>query len=229
MRNITLILLICYHFTAHAMTPVIDEAAIIKIGFMIDELKAQYEQMQKHFNEAQIHTDLLSGKNAYSDLYNSNADKDTREWAPNSIEEFEDMVNHGFNPGDLEDRYTYYQTKFPAVDLDKIDSKNPNSAHRNLYAYNEDWTKLNLAGFAQTFDAVNNSYERINNLLDEVNTHKSLKQSSDFTNRLLGEVAYLLQNMIQVQNFEMHINAMLQQAELNHLAAHTNFYTFRKK
>lgn len=216
-----------YHIT-YAATPVVDYLAIDQIILTINELEKHYRKMEDQLKEAQMQTSLISGENTFSDLYNSNTDKRAREWAPDSIEEFEDMVESGFNPGDLSDRYAYYQAKFPAVELDKIDAKNPNSPQRNLYAYNEDWTKLNLVGFAETFDAVNYSYERINNLLDEMNHQDTLKQSSDFSNRLLGELGYLLQQLIQVQNFEMHTNAMLQQAELNHLASHTHFYTFRK-
>lgn len=233
-----LFLSVCFLFNAnsYATTPVIDQAAIAKIGVMINELEAQYDQMREHFKESQLHTGFLSdqlssitGKNSYSDIYNNAADKQARAWAPNSIEEFEDMVQHGFNPGDLADRYAYYQEKFPAADIDSIDPKNPNSAQRELYAYNEEWTKMNFVGFAQTFDTVNESYERINNLLAEVNQHETLKESSDFSNRLLGELGYLLQGLIQVQNFEMHMKTILQQAEQNHIAAHADFFTFRRK
>ncbi|MGA2655154.1 MAG: type IV secretion system protein [Gammaproteobacteria bacterium] len=229
MRNFILFLLCIYSACVAAVTPVVDHLAIQKILLMLNQLEDQYDRMKDQLDEAKLHTDFLSGENSFSDIYNTDKEKHAREWAPNSIEDFEDMIAQGFNPGDLADRYEYYQYKFPGIDIDQIDAKNPNSAHRNLYEYNEEWTKLNLAGFAQTFDAVNASYERINNLLDEVNKHDTLKQSSDFSNRLLGELAYLLQQLIQVQNFELHINAMLQQGEQNHIAAHTQFYTFRKK
>jgi hypothetical protein len=212
-----------------AAMPVVDNVAIANIVLMLDELEAQYDKMTLQLKEAEKHSGFLSGKNAFSDLHNTTVDKQAREWAPDTIEAFEDMIASGFNPGDLADRYAYYQTKFPALSYEYIEPKNPNSSQRNLYAYNEEWTKMNLVSFAQTFDTVNESYERINNLLSEVNEHDTLKESSDFSNRLLGELAYLLQQLIQVQNFEMHVNTMLQQADQNYIAAHADFFTFEKK
>ncbi len=237
MRKLFIIIIIIFHEKTYATgMPVIDATAIGQIILMIEELQRQYDQMTEHLEVTQINSDYLfdqlesiTGKNEFDSFYNTSSDKQARVWAPNSIEEFEDMVDHGFNPGDLSDRYSYYQEKFPAIPADTIDPKNPNSAQRDLYTYNEDWTKLSLVGFAQTFDAVNASYERINNLLEQANEHITLKESSDYSNRLLGELAYLLQNLIQVQNYDMHVKTMLQQAELNHTAAHANFYTFKQR
>lgn len=229
MRKLILSVICLFNFNAYAATPVIDAAAIAKIGLMIDELEKQYQQLIEQTGFLEGHLESITGKNIFSDLYNTSQDKQARAWAPNSIEEFEEMVEYGFNPGDLSDRYAYYQEKFPGIEPDHIDPKNPNSPHRDLYTYNEEWTKLNLVGFAQTFDAVNESYERINNLLAQANDQTTLKESSDYSNRLLGELGYLLQGLIQVQNFEMHVKTMLQQAEQNRIAAHADFFTFRKK
>lgn len=236
MAKLCMFIMLLFSLPIYAVTPVVDYMAIEEIVAMLTQLKSQYEKMKEQLAQAELHNTHLSthlpsltGENAFSDILNSNHDKAARVWAPDSIDDFENMLTNGFNPGDLEDRYTYYQEKFPAIEADKIDPKNPDSPQRDLYQYNEDWTKLNLAGFAQTFDAVNASYDRINDLLSKTNSHHTLKESSDFSNRILGELAYLLQSLIQVQNFEMHINTMLQQAEQNNIAAHADFFTFRKK
>ncbi len=219
----------------YAATPVIDNVAISKMVSMLSELDKQLSQMQTHYEEALMQSGILTnqlsamtGENLFSDIYNNTQVKDARVWAPNSIEEFEEMLKNGFNPSDFLDRYEYYLQKFPAIAMEQIEAKNPNSALRDLYGYTEEWTKMNLVGFAQTFDAVNSSYERINNLLSEINEHKTLKQSSDFTNRLLGELGYLLQSLIQVQNFSMHMNTMLQQATQTQISEHTKFFTFNR-
>ncbi len=209
-------------FNAYAVTPVIDAKAILEIGLVIEELQEQFLIMEKQLI-------AVIGENAYDELFNTATDKSKRVWAPNSIEEFEDMVENGFNPGDLADRYAYYQEKFPSLDSDQIDPKNPNSLQRDIYQYNDEWTKLNFASFGQTFDKVNHSYEKINNLLSEINGHTTLKQSADFNNRLLGELAYLLQGLIQLQNFSLHAQTMTQQAALHQTTDHTQFFTFRKK
>jgi hypothetical protein len=236
MRNVIILISLVWQIPVYASMPVIDAAAIAQIVSVYDQLRDQYKRMKEQLDEATFQSGVLTdqldsiiGENPFGDIYNSNDDKESRAWAPDSIEEFEDMIQYGFNPGDLADRYAYYQEKFPGTDPETIDPKNSQSSNRELYEYNEEWTKLNLVNFAQTFDTVNASYEKINNLLSEVNTHETLKQSSDFTNRLIGELAYLLQGLIQLENFNLHTKTMVQQAQQYQISSHADFFTFRKK
>lgn len=229
MKKLILGLLFVSQNAMSAATLVYDPEAVAQMLAVYNELKDHYKHLKEQTGLMGEQLDSIIGSNPFGDLHNSSADKQYRIWAPNSIQEFEDMLSEGFNPGDLADRYAYYQDKFPGRDPNQIDPKNPNSFNRDLYQYNEEWTKLNLASFAQTFDTVNASYEKINDLLAEVNNHQSLKESADFSNRLLGELAYLLQGMIQIKNFDLHVNTMLQQAEQHQIATHADFFTFRRK
>ena len=131
MRKLVLMILFIYNLSLQAATPVVDYVAIEKILLMLSELEDHYKKMEEQLVEAKLHTGLLSGKNLFSDTYNTDKDKNAREWAPDSIEDFEDMINLGFNPGDLADRYEYYQYKFPSIDPATIDTKNPNSPHNS--------------------------------------------------------------------------------------------------
>jgi len=127
MRYLFGTIIIFVHLSVHASMPVIDAAAIAKMLVMIDRLKQQYTQMKDDFAESQLQSGVLSdqlssimGAYPFGDIYNTINDKSERAWLPNSVEEFEDMLRFGFNPGDLADRYAYYQEKFPAISEDKL-------------------------------------------------------------------------------------------------------------
>jgi hypothetical protein len=204
-------------FASSSLTSVLDQANL-------EQAKLLYDEVDEQLNVLVEQVEAITGETTYGDLINDELDKLQRQWDYDLVDEFNDMVEAGYNPGDINDRMKYYAELYPEADLDDINPGDPNSIHRTYYEHSSGWTGHNMMMAGKIISEVNEHVAEIEELIEASNETDSLKESTDLGNRIAGEVALLSRLIVQVQSMVLQMVALEQQYTLNAVKDNSDFF-----
>lgn len=205
--------------------PVIDIAAILKMGEEIAQLKRQYDLLNDTYANAQSQLDNIKSLKEYN----------SGNYGYGAFENGLDALNSWQNPADnwkdaLEniaggnkERYAElvksYEASHPmASDVDFAKGSTPTRAAQ--YQYSKKVNKAISVETTKTFNDINTRLKNINALALKIDQTPNTKSAMDLNSRLTAELAYIsvmnlkLQTLISQQMAQNTANELVEEGEM---------------
>lgn len=207
--------------SAHAVvTPVVDAAAIFKLGKQLQEMQKQYKLMTNTYNNAKDHlnaTKLLnqlnSGHYQYGILKNSTSDLKELQW---SADRWDDALKNiaGGNKARYEQLVQAYEKSHRTLP----DSRLSKGLSRERYGQYKQSRSVNEAVSVQTtyaFEDINTHLARVHELSQKIEETENTKSALDLNSRLVAEMAYIQVQTLKLQTLLSHQTAQFGASELD--------------
>jgi type IV secretion system protein VirB5 len=209
-------------------SPVIDVAAIAKLGEQLKQMKEQYELFNKiHQNaESQLGSlnqlkDFNSGAYGYGNLENGLNELKNRQSSANT---WDDALKNiaGGNPSRYAELVSAYERAHPDLGTEVL-SKGTSPAHLAQYQQHRALNKAASVETTYAFNEVNQHVKSIHTLSSQIEKAPNTKSALDLNSRLIAELAY-----IEVINLKLQtvISQQLAQSGANELADDSEMIRF---
>jgi type IV secretion system protein VirB5 len=176
--------------------PVIDMAALIKMGEEITQLKRQYDLMQDTYTNAQSQLDNIKSLKEYnSGSYGYGAFEnglDALKGWQNPADNWRDALEtiSGGNPERYAELVKSYEASHPMVS-DEVFAKGSSANQLTQYRYSKKVNKAISVETTKTFNEINTRLKNINKLALEIDKTPNTKSAMDLNSRLTAELAYI--------------------------------------
>lgn len=196
--------------------PVVDTSQITQVIAQLQQQLKDYEQqikqlttMQEQFANMQQRLQAITGAKGISSILNGSADKIGRQ-AASDLKSIVDGAISGDgisgNVGDMNNVISELKTRFKLDDLDQFNNSDvpADKAIASLAG-------SGLAAVATAEDSYNRANEatdRINTLVDQIDSTSDLKASVDYNTRVNAEVAVLLMELLRIQSAQTNATGM---------------------
>lgn len=209
--------------TSFAILPVVDTAALAKLGSELKKLQQQYQLMQQQLDTAKEIASDAEGHYGFGDLLNGTQDLVKRQWSPNNWDDALKGLSGG-NPARYEQLLAEYKQNHPT--LSQSDYEKGESA-TNAIIYQQDVNTNRAASVNATyaFNTINKQLANVHELSAQIEKAKNTKAAMDLNSRLLTQVAY-----IQIQELKMQtvVNQQLAQSASDKIASQTAAAKFNR-
>lgn len=195
------VMMVCAHaLPAGAQgIPVYDNSVWIIGGQQLAEQAANRALMEAN----------LAGKRKYGELLNGNVDKDTRRYAPQSMNELLNAMNADLPSSTSEVRSIYgkLNQEYSPLTASQLTPGNP--THPTAVAY-ERQVNTTFAAMAASETAYNNAEVRTQNferIMDELNNTEDLKSSVDLQTRAIIESGLVNAEQVRLNALQIQLEA----------------------
>lgn len=212
--------LLCTLPQAQAALPVVDTSAINQAILQFQQLKRQYDMMNKQYDELVALKDNLTGSYGMGSLLNGLEDQSSRRPLPQTWQEVVQMQTQGF----YGDRLKHYSLMLPTIDIKLLSS---NLKDRDVIGYK--LAKENTQSAFAATEAIYNQLEKrlktIESLVGQIDQTQNVKETMDLNSRIVAETGFVSLEMARLNSLQLNLQATLQNEANRELENHSEFFS----
>jgi hypothetical protein len=180
----------------------------------LTDVKTQLETLYDQYEELQAQTEALTEAEDYHDYFAIIGDaQDFWGWTP-SVDELEEMNSAGLQPGKLQDRLKYYESRYgkskKATDFNEnYDPQDPTTHMAAVQADQSASSRFALAVGHESFNRAEDFQEGYEKQLNKLKSVDTMKKSADMSNQLQLQLAQLMNEMLKLQSQQVQMQALL--------------------
>ncbi|WMS45223.1 type IV secretion system protein (plasmid) [Acuticoccus sp. MNP-M23] len=181
--------------------PVIDGTAIAQFLQQLDQMKQDYENQLQQLTSLQSQLESMTGDKGIGSILNTSADKTAREAADSLTSIMDSAISggglSGGNTSVISGRISELKETFSLDNLPAfLGSDQPQD---RALATQAGSGMAAVATAEDTYQRANASMDRVNGMIEDIDSNADLKASVDYNTRMLAEVAVLLNENLRVQ------------------------------
>ena len=186
---------------AHAEgVPVIDGAAIAQFIKQLEQMQKDYENQLEQLTNLQDQLESMTGDKGIGGILNSATDQSAREAADSLSSIIDSAISGGGLSGNtsvISDRISELKDTFGLADLTQF--LGSERTQDRALATQAGSGMAAVATAEDTYQRANASMDRVNGMIEDIDSNADLKASVDYNTRMLAEVAVLLNENLRVQ------------------------------
>lgn len=222
---------LCLSLNAHAdVLGVADAAMLEKAIEQLNHLKAQYEMLEKTYQnaESQLNSlqklqDLNSGNYGFGNLNNSLADLKNRQWSANTWDDALKNISGG-NPSRYQELVKAYEKSHITLD-DASFLKGATTERLKQYQQNKAVNEAVSVQATYAYNEINQHLKAIHELSAHIEKTPNTKAAVDLNSRLIAELAFIQTEQLKLQTLIGQQSAM---SGFNDISSETDMARFNR-
>ncbi|WP_133139681.1 type IV secretion system protein [Legionella genomosp. 1] len=222
---------LCLSANVHADVLGVSDAAMLEKAIeQLNHLKAQYEMLEKTYQnaESQLNSlqklqDLNSGNYGFGNLNNSIADLKNRQWSANSWDEALKNIAGG-NPSRYQELVKAYEKSHITLD-DASFLKGATAERLTQYQQNKAVNEAVSVQATYAYNEINQHLKAIHDLSNHIEKTPNTKAAIDLNSRLIAELAFIQTEQLKLQTLIGQQSAM---SGFNDISSETDMARFNR-